>query len=138
MKKSIYNLILFISFFGINAVQAQDDPVENFVYRETEVDSVPVFPGGIAAMQKYVQDNIKDVTVENCAGMAVVSFIVEKNGEVTFLDVSRKLCPSANIALEKMIAGMPVWTPAKKRGEPVRMRIDMPVQFLLPVKTDTK
>ena len=62
-------------------------------------------------------------------GTALVSFIVNKKGEVESLKVRRSLCASIRKELEISVASMPEWEPAKSNDEPVEQDFLLPVRF---------
>ena len=135
MKKII---LLFAVLFVSLGVQAQsveecDTVVEATIY--SDVDVQPEFPGGMAAMMKYMRENIKypsAALAEKAQGKAFVRFIVEKSGAVSNAEIIRS---SGNIDLDKealrVINNMPNWRPGMQLGEPVRVFFVLPVTFRL-------
>ena len=55
-------------------------------------------------------------------GKATVSFIVEKDGSVSNLEVMRSLEPSLGEEALRLISSMPKWKPGKKDGKIVRVK----------------
>lgn len=97
--------------------QAAPKPEEdNDVY--TVVDQQPEFPGGIAALSKYCERSPMNGKI----GKATVSFIVEKDGSVSNLEVMRSLEPSLGEEALRLISSMPKWKPGKKDGKIVRVK----------------
>jgi protein TonB len=66
--------------------------------------------------------------------MLMVSFIVEIDGNVSNVKIIRPLCQKADEAVINAVKTMPLWKPGIKNEEYVRVLINMPVRFLLPVK----
>ena len=64
-------------------------------------------------------------------GTAVVSFVVERDGRLTELEVLRD--PGGGIGREalRVVAGMPRWIPGMQRGRPVRVKFTLPVRVRL-------
>lgn len=96
------------------------------------------FKEGQLAMYKFIQDNIvvpELALQEGQTGTVVVSFVVEKNGSLTQIQVDpnrRKVgfgCEEAAIAIVKKMDGK--WSPALQRDKPVRMRFQLPIKFQL-------
>jgi protein TonB len=116
---------------GLNSVSGQQKSPD-YVYMDSEVDSLPEFPGGKAAMMNHVQEGIKNVDQDACVGILVVSFIVEKNGKISHIKIVRSLCKQADEAVIAMIKNMPEWKAGKKENSAVRVKINMPIRFIPP------
>lgn len=114
-------------------VKAEPKPeVENKVF--DVVEEMPSFPGGPAALMKYLADNIKYPVVaqENgVQGRVVVSFVVEKDGSITDVKVVRSVDPSLDREATRVVKSMPKWNPGKQNGSAVRVKYNVPVSFRL-------
>lgn len=114
-------------------VKAEPKPeVENKVFDVVEV--MPSFPGGAAALMKYLNDNIKYPVVaqENgVQGRVVISFVVEKDGSITDVKVAKSVDPSLDREAQRVVKGMPHWIPGKQNGSAVRVKYTVPVTFRL-------
>ena len=114
---------------------AQPEPkpeVENKVF--DVVEQMPSFPGGNAALMKYLSDNVKYPVVaqENgVQGRVVVSFVVEKDGHITDVKVVRSVDPSLDKEAARVVRSMPSWIPGKQNGSAVRVKYNVPVSFKL-------
>lgn len=98
------------------------------------VENQPEFPGGNAAMMKFLSDNIKYPVIaqENgIQGRVICNFVVEKDGSITDVQVVRGVDPSLDREAVRVIEQMPTWTPGKQRGKAVRVRFTLPVVFRL-------
>lgn len=98
------------------------------------VEEQPEFPGGNAAMMKFLSDNIKYPVIaqENgIQGRVITNFVVEKDGSITDVQVVRGVDPSLDKEAVRVIQSMPKWKPGKQRGSPVRVRFTLPVVFRL-------
>lgn len=98
------------------------------------VEQMPSFPGGISGLKTYLNQNTRypAVAQENCVqGRVVVSFVVGKDGHISDVTVLRSVDPSLDKEAIRVIRNMPRWTPGKQRGEPVRVRYNVPVSFRL-------
>ena len=97
-------------------------------------EQMPIFPGGDAAMMKYLSENVKYPALAIKAqeqGRVVVSFTVEKDGAITNVKVSRSVTPSLDAEAVRVVKAMPKWTPGKQDGQLVRVRYNVPVSFKL-------
>ena len=99
------------------------------------VENMPEFPGGNAALFKYLSDNVKYPVIaqENgIQGRVICQFVVNKDGSIVDVEVVRS---GGDASLDKeavrVIKSMPKWTPGKQRGKPVRVKYTVPVNFKL-------
>lgn len=98
------------------------------------VEQQPLFPGGPAALIKYLSENIKYPVVaqENgVQGRVTVQFVVEKDGSISDVHVLRGVDPSLDKEAVRVVKSMPRWTPGKQNGITVRVNYRVPVLFRL-------
>ncbi|RNC65894.1 energy transducer TonB [Proteiniphilum sp. X52] len=98
------------------------------------VEEQPEFPGGNAAMMKFLSDNIRYPVIaqENgISGRVICNFVVERDGSITDVQVVRGVDPSLDREAIRVIQQMPKWKPGKQRGSAVRVRFTLPVVFRL-------
>ena len=98
------------------------------------VEENPEFPGGNSAMMKFLSDNIKYPVIaqENgISGRVITTFVVERDGSITDVQVVRGVDPSLDKEAIRVIQTMPKWKPGKQRGSTVRVRFTLPVVFRL-------
>ncbi len=98
------------------------------------VEQKPSFPGGDAAMYKWLNDNIiypAAASEEGVQGKVTVQFIVEKDGSISHVKVVRGKHPALDAEAARVIRKMPRWTPGRNNGQPVRVTYHLPVQFKL-------
>ena len=117
-------------------VIAQPDPPkreeENKIFEV--VEQMPQFPGGPAALMDYLNKNIHYpvVAAENgTQGRVSISFVVEKDGSITDVQVARSVDPSLDKEAARVVRGMPRWQPGKQNGSFVRVKYIVPVTFRL-------
>lgn len=111
-------------------------PVEEEATEEifVVVEQQPEFPGGTGALMKFLGDNIKYPVIaqENgIQGRVITTFVVERDGSITDVQVVRGQDPSLDKEAVRVIKTMPKWKPGQQRGKPVRVRFTLPVQFRL-------
>lgn len=97
-------------------------------------EQMPIFPGGDAALMKYLSENVKYPALAIKAqeqGRVVVSFTVEKDGAISDAKVARSVTPSLDAEAVRVVKAMPKWTPGKQDGQLVRVRYNVPVSFKL-------
>lgn len=98
------------------------------------VEEQPEFPGGNAAMMRFLSDNIKyptEAQEKGTEGRVIVNFVVEKDGRLSNFNVVRGVDPLLDNEALRVLKSMPNWTPGKQRGEVVRVRFTLPVVFRL-------
>jgi protein TonB len=110
--------------------QREEEEEEIFVV----VENQPEFPGGQAAMMKFLSENIKYPVIaqENgIQGRVICNFVVERDGSITDVQIVRGVDPSLDKEAVRVIQSMPKWKPGMQRGKPVRVRFTLPVVFRL-------
>ena len=107
-------------------VKPDKPEVENKVF--DVVEQMPSFPGGNAALMKYLGDNIKYPVVAQENG---VSCVVERDGSITDVKVVRSVDPSLDREAVRVVSTMPKWIPGKQNGSAVRVKYNVPVAFRL-------
>lgn len=108
------------------------DPVENKVF--DVVEQQPSFPGGPAALNSWLRENIKYpvVAAENgVEGRVTVQFVVERDGSVSGAHVVKSVDPSLDKEALRVVSRMPKWIPGKQNGQSVRVKFFVPVTFRL-------
>lgn len=98
------------------------------------VESMPTFPGGDAALFKYLSDNIKYPVIaqENgIQGRVICQFVVNRDGSIVDIEVVRSVDKSLDAEAIRVISKMPKWSPGKQRGKSVRVKYTLPVNFRL-------
>lgn len=107
-----------------------EDP--NKIYDNVEV--LPEYPGGSAAMMRYLAQNVKypQAAQENGRqGKVVVQFVVDTDGSIINAHVLTSVDPDLDKEALRVIKSMPRWTPGKQKGKPVRVKYTVPVNFRL-------
>lgn len=100
----------------------------------TVVESMPGFPGGEVAMKRYLAENIQYPQMARESGIqgrVFVTFVVEKDGNVTDVKVLRGIGGGCDEEAIRVIKNMPKWQAGKQRGKPVRVQFNMPIMFKL-------
>jgi protein TonB len=100
------------------------------------VQEMPKFPGGEAAMFKYISNNIvypKSAQKDGIAGTVYIYFIINKKGNVTSAEVKRGVRGGEELNAEalRVIKEMPQWEPGYQNGKPVSVQLTLPIKFTL-------
>lgn len=96
------------------------------------VDEMPIFPGGEVEMHKYLSDKLdypSKAIRKGDQGFVVLSFVVQKDGNLTDLTVLKSVSKELDDEALRVVKQMPKWAPAKKDNEKVATRFVLPVRF---------
>jgi len=97
-------------------------------------DVEAVFPGGAAAMQQWIVDNVKypQTAIEmNEQGRVFLSFVVEPDGSITGVKIVRGVSSDLDREAKRLIRRMPRWTAGEAGAKKVRTRCRIPINFTL-------
>ncbi|RZM29625.1 MAG: TonB family protein [Pedobacter sp.] len=118
----------------ISSNEISRDTLPDAIHNFTELDVVPTFPGGMRKFYAYVAKNIKyptEAMQNNVQGRVILSFTVEKNGELTNIQVDRKAGSGLDEEAVRVLQASPLWTPGKMNDELVRVKYNIPISFVL-------
>ncbi len=108
----------------------------------TAVEKPAEFPGGIEAMMKWLQYNVKypkEAEKAGEQGKAVIKFTVNKDGSISNATIIKSVSPSIDKEALRIVTSMPKWKPAENGGKKVACWYTLPVSFrLAPDKVTTK
>ena len=106
--------------------------VEQKVFRS--VEQMPQFPGGEAALLKYLQSHINYPPMaaeNNVQGRVVVQFVVDKTGKVGEVKIVRSVDKDLDKEAARVCASLPKFTPGRQNGQAVSVWYTLPVTFKL-------
>jgi len=98
----------------------------------TRMEQVPEFPGGEAAMKEFIKKNFeypRKARKNGVEGQVLVSFVVDKTGEVTDIKVIRDIGWGCGQEAVRLLRIMPRWTPGFYDDNPLKVRYSMPFNF---------
>ena len=98
------------------------------------VEQQPEFPGGTAALMKWLANNVRypQMALENgISGRVIVKFVVEKDGSVSGVTLVRGVDKDLDREAIRVVKSMPKWQPGKNNGQAVRCYFNLPVNFKL-------
>lgn len=93
-----------------------------------------MFRGGKAGLEEYLKKMVVypwKCIEDRIEGRVIVSFWVEKDGNISEAKVVRSVDPRLDCEALRAVWHMPKWAPARQRGNVVRMRYAIPVDFWL-------
>ena len=108
----------------------EEKPVEIF----KSVEQMPQFPGGEAALLKYLSSHINYPPMaaeNNIQGRVVVAFVVDKTGKVGEVNVVRSVDKDLDKEAVRVCKSLPKFVPGRQNGQPVSVWYTLPVTFKL-------
>lgn len=116
----------------ISAVEEEEEEEEAQVF--FIVEEMPEFPGGEAALRRFIANAIKypQIAQENgIQGRVYIQFVVDRDGSVTQASVARGVDPSLDKEALRVVNSLPKWKPGMQRGKPVKVSYTVPINFQL-------
>jgi periplasmic protein TonB len=95
---------------------------------------MPVYDGGMKALIKFIKENLdyppsaRRIGVD---GTVFVSFVVNGDGTVSQVTVMRGIHKACDAEAARVISIMPGWKGGKQNGNPVAVRMVLPIKFNL-------
>ena len=111
------------------AVDMGDNPL-NFRI----VEQLPEFPGGMSAYVKWLTKNLKyplAAQKQKIEGRVVVSFVINRDGSLTDIKVSKSANPILDSEALRVAKMMPKWKPGLNNNKPCRTLFAVPIDFKL-------
>lgn len=96
------------------------------------VEQLPEFPGGWVEMMKWLNKNLKYPTAalkKKIEGEVVVSFIINKDGTIDHIKVTKSADPLLDNEALRVVKMMPKWKPGIQNDKPCRTLFAIPVVF---------
>ena len=108
---------------------------ENEIFKS--VEQMPQFPGGDAALIKYLDSHIQyppEAAKNNIQGRVILQFVVDKTGEIGEVKVVRSVDKDLDKEAVRLIKTLPKFIPGRQNGQAVAVWYTLPVTFKLPQK----
>lgn len=130
------------SYYNLEREYANIDPGDQTPQKKVDdndvvfeiVEQMPDFPGGQAALMKYIAANIQYPAEAKAAGeqgRVILQFIIDAEGNITQPRVVRSVSPSLDQEAIRLVNNMGKWIPGKQRGKAVAVKYALPVNFTL-------
>jgi TonB family protein len=94
----------------------------------------PQFKGGVEGFGKYLSHNIEypvSARQNNIQGRVVLTFVVEKNGQIKDIKVLNPVNPDIDNEAVRVLRNSPKWIPGTMFGSAVRVQYSVPISFAL-------
>ncbi|MDQ0108554.1 TonB family protein [Chitinophaga terrae (ex Kim and Jung 2007)] len=129
-------LPLTATIFFIFACESKDktrDAISPAASVQEQVDELPVFKGGQSALADYLKKEInypQAAKDKDMKGVVNVEFVVEKDGKISNPRIIGN-DPGYGMGQEALraVGAMPLWNPAKLKGQPVATKMKLPIIF---------
>ena len=98
----------------------------------TYVDQMPEFPGGEAAMQRYIYNHLKYPAVsreKGVQGTVMIRFVINENGSVGDVQILKGLDTYCDREAKRIVQSLPRFTPGRQQGSPVKVWFHLPIRF---------
>jgi len=98
------------------------------------VQTMPSFDGGLGEFYKFLGRNLiypdqaRRLGVE---GKVYVHFVIDKDGSLSDIKIVRGIGAGCDEEVLRIVNMSPPWNPGKQRGNPVRVRMMLPINFVL-------
>lgn len=136
LKSRYLNTPIILPFnFNLNEIEFQKSIDEYVTYGDNKihenVEEMAEFPGGMGQMMSFVGSTLKYPinAKQKISGIVVAEFIIERDGSVTNIKIFKGIGKEYDDEVIKVIEQMPKWKPGIINGNPVRVKMKMPVKF---------
>ena len=98
------------------------------------VEKMPRYPGGEAALKKYVDNNLKFHSYQTgCLrfqGNVITQFVVEADGSIGEVKVVKGIHKNLDEEAVRIVKSLPNFEPGLHNGQPVAVWYTLPISFL--------
>jgi TonB family protein len=94
----------------------------------------PAYPGGDAALKRFLQWNLKyprEDQINGIAGIVVVQFIINAEGKMSKIVIHSGVSETLNREALRVVNLMPDWIPGRMNGKNVPVLFTLPISFTL-------
>lgn len=112
--------------------EEESEEDDNFIFQR--VEKMPEFPGGYAALAKYLGGNLHfpEVARDNgIEGRVYVKFVVNKQGHLQDIEILKGVDRALDKEAIRVVSQMPYWNPGEQRGQAVNVACNLPITFSL-------
>ena len=122
---------------ALNLFSASDNPA-----KIRYSDPIPyTFPGGDAALMKYIEENLQypaDAKAEGVEGRVIVYIAFNTDGSIGEVEVARGRHPSLDKEAVRIVKSLPKFIPHKEVGGNKDFSFVLPITFKLPKDEEQK
>lgn len=107
-------------------------PPPRIVYPAVEIQPQPA--GGMAGLMQFMNDNIRypqEARKKGVEGKVFIQFVVDTDGSISDVEVLKGIGYGCDEEAVRVLKAMHAWKPGMQKGEPVNVRMSMPINFKL-------
>jgi TonB family protein len=116
-----------------SAILNNGGPGSVFSYGDYMLSELPSFEGGsVEKFREWLAKSTRanKIVIKNkMSGTIVITFIIDRNGEVIDVTVQRGINDELNAEVVNIIKSSPRWLPGKQQGHPVKVLYRLPLIF---------
>jgi TonB family protein len=131
-KVDMQNFLIDNDMRLLDEILNYHDPNEIVASAEPEV--APEFPKGMVGFSEFLAKNLRYPELakkNNITGRVFVTFVVEKDGSLTDITITRGLGSGCDEEVIRVMKLSPHWRPGTQGGKKVRTTFTIPVAFAL-------
>ena len=128
MNRILPLILMFVT--ALNLFSASDNPAK-IRYSDPKPYT---FPGGDAALMKYIEENLQypaDAKAEGVEGRVIVYIAFNTDGSIDEVEVARGRHPSLDKEAVRIVKSLPKFIPHKEVGGNKDFRFVLPITFKL-------
>ena len=98
------------------------------------VEKMPSPEGGLEALYKFINKNLKypaQARRMGIEGTVFVSFVVDEKGNMVDIQIAKGIGAGCDEEAVRVLKSAPKWKAGKQRGKPVRVKLKIPIKFVL-------
>ena len=98
------------------------------------VEDLPQFPGGAVEFMKWLTKHLRypgKARAQKVQGKVLAVFYVEKDGNITGIDITKSLSVECDREVLRVLRLMPQWKPGIQNNQPCRTKVCIPIVFKL-------
>lgn len=103
-------------------------------------ETMPLFEGGdLLKFRQWLQTQVRypaEALKQRIEGRVVCSFVIERDGSVSNITALQSPDRLLTNEVRRVLANSPRWTPGMQKGETVRVKYVVPVDFSLPKQSE--
>ena len=132
--------VLVMFLFASCDLKAQDTIYYDEEYEIEEEECInwaqvlPEYPGGNDSLNAFIQHNLQypeSAKEQGIEGTVMITFIVEKDGSVTFLRIDQSVNEELDAEAKRLVSIMPKWKPGYNGPRFLRVPYTLPIVFKL-------
>lgn len=105
------------------------------IQKDIDVDTPPEFEGGLSALYRFISKNLRypsEAAEEGRGGTVYVNFVVDESGKIEQVNLLNKKGFGLDEEALRVVSMLPNFkTPAKVKGEAVKVYFQLPIKFVL-------